>query len=130
MPGCVAVTEHGPKATNETASTENPNSVTVLPQTAQTAGVVEAKLTGKPEVVTAEILKGTTAKPAVEGAERLMIWGVMPGAVCAREEAPATSAGQAIAVYCFAAPIARFPVPGVSLQVTRIWMRAAHRVLP
>ena len=48
LPGWVAVMEQVPEATRATA----------IPETVQTDGVVEAKLTGRPEVAVALKLKG------------------------------------------------------------------------
>jgi hypothetical protein len=47
--------------------------VTVLPATAQTAGVVEAKLTARPELAVALIVNGDTPRLTLLSAPKVMV---------------------------------------------------------
>jgi hypothetical protein len=48
--------------------------VTVEPDTVQTAGVVEAKLTGRPEDVVAATVNGAAPNVRFESAPNVMVW--------------------------------------------------------
>ena len=60
----MAVTEHVPTAT----------SVTVAPEIVQTPVVVDAKLTGRPELAVALIANGGVPKGWLENAPKVMVW--------------------------------------------------------
>jgi len=48
--------------------------VTVAPDTVQTAGVVEAKLTGSPELAVAEIVNGATPNATLLSEGNAIVW--------------------------------------------------------
>jgi hypothetical protein len=64
LPPCAAWMVQGPAAT----------SVTVAPDTVQTDGVVEAKLTAKPEDAVAPTVNGAVPKGWFESAPKVMVW--------------------------------------------------------
>src|SRR5271154_400988 len=64
LPACVAWMVHVPAAA----------SVTVSPATVQTADVVEAKLTERPEDAVALSVNGAVPSPSLESAPKLMVW--------------------------------------------------------
>ena len=64
LPACVAVIEQEPGAT----------SVTVLPETVQTPAVVEAKLTGSPELAVATRMNGAAPMATLPGARKVIVW--------------------------------------------------------
>jgi hypothetical protein len=53
------------------------SSVTVAPDTVQTEGLVDAKLTGKPEDAVALSANGAVPKAWFDGPTKLMVW--LPG---------------------------------------------------
>ena len=64
LPACVAWTVQAPTET----------SVTVPLDTVHTAGVVEAKLTARPEEAVAETANGAAPKVWFESAPKVMVW--------------------------------------------------------
>ena len=48
--------------------------VTVVPDTVQVVGVLEAKLTGSPEDAVAETVKGDDPRERLESGPKVMVW--------------------------------------------------------
>jgi hypothetical protein len=64
FPAWLAITEHLP----------TPPTVIVLPETVQTAGVVDAKLTAKPELAEAPITNGGVPEATLPSGPNVIVW--------------------------------------------------------